>query len=229
MNKRISITLSLMLLSLGWSSVWASDNELIQVPDNCIAKEAWPCLVKSVGVNEIKLTRALEFLTVRLEPKTILKVNSFENLVVIDGGFQIRQDSEQPKSIMVQGIKIPPSKLSYVKKTALQVEILNSANLDLITLYKDQNKQVNFMSRKQMIDFVSGFSLNTKSSKSDLALLVKHHSIRLKTETELQQNQIQRSIASVEAQQKQDAEARQKQLREQKKIKELFFKRTFKE
>ena len=216
-------------------SVFA-DSGLVQVPDQCLDKELAPCLVRSKD-DTFKVTPSrLKFY---LGQNSLLKVSQFPGSKVTDQVSQFRIELLKGKVVIDNNVQVPfylntvnvgLKEIYYIKKSDSQnvIELYKAKEAIFFNITKNQDMDLvetrDFASRLSTTEFIEQFkNIPTAVKKDTLA----QYDLRLIDEAQNQKRVLQRKIAMQEDAQKNDAEARQKQKIESKRIKAMFFMRTF--
>jgi len=217
-----------LIFNFAFNFSTAASEGLVQVPEQCFEKENAPCLVRALQDQFATTKSHVKFF---LGANSLIKITQFPSaafkLDIINGRVVIQFDSKLP--FYLNTVSVGMNDIYYVKKSSEFVElykanearflnIMRSGDLDLIET-KD------FASRKTTSDFINQF---TNIPDPVYKLTMEKYEIQLKDEVRNQSRILQRKVAADESARRLDAEARQKQLIENKKLKDLFFMRTFK-
>lgn len=228
--------LLLILFFISLTSLAKEYPELTQVPEDCLKQKKFPCLVKakenvkSVDVGSKSKVSFISNALVKFESidQYQIKINLVSGNIIFDYNY--------PNDLEVNGVPVGKADLFFLNNQQNVLTVYRSQRAEFLTLKVDQKSasehnsdQVQtaaFPTLDKVTQFVSQFiKLTDKMYK----IVQSNHEIKLKDEAHQQQVFLQRKIANEEAEQKNNAEARQKKLDESKKLKDLFFMRTFKQ
>lgn len=212
----------------------AGASELVQVPDLCLDKELAPCLVRSLNDSFKETPSHLKFY---FSKDALLKITQFPMSTSDLKNDHFKVELIKGKVVIENTVKIPfylntvnvgLNEIYYMKKNELGVELYKSNAAVFYNVTRgdgvDLVETKDFASRKNTSDFIKQFS-NIPEAMNNQSLA--QYEARLNDEVRNQKRVLQRKIASEELARKLDAEARQKQKIESKRIKDLFFMRTF--
>ena len=212
----------------------ASASELVQVPEQCLDKEVAPCLVRALKDTFKETPSHLKFY---LAEDALLKITQFPVTSAHVKADQFKVELLKGKVVIANSVKVPfylntvnvgLNETYYMKKSEGVVELYKSGEAVFYNVTKSDDVDLvetkDFVSRKSTTEFLNQFT-NIPASvyKQTLA----QYEVRLTDEVQNQKHILQRKIASEELARKLDAEARQKQKIESKRIKDMFFMRTF--
>lgn len=222
------------VILLNFIAIQAFAAEMVQVPEQCLDKEVAPCLVRALNDSFKETPSHLKFY---LAEDALLKITQFPVTSAHVKADQFKVELLKGKVVIENSVKVPfylntvnvgLNEIYYMKKSDNVVELYKSGEAVFYNVTKSDDMDLvetkDFVSRKSTTDFLNQFT-NIPSSvyKQTLA----QYEIRLTDEVQNQKRILQRKIASEELARKLDAEARQKQKIESKRIKDLFFMRTF--
>ncbi len=208
--------------------------ELVQVPEQCLDKEVAPCLVRALDDSFNETPSHLKFY---LAQDALLKITQFPVTSVHVKADQFKVELLKGKVVIANNAKVPfylntvnvgLNETYYIKKGEGAVELYKSGEAVFFNITQNEDVDLvetkDFASRKSTTEFLNQFT-NIPGSvyKQTLA----QYEARLTDEVQNQKRILQRKIASEELARKLDAEARQKQKIENKRIKDMFFMRTF--
>jgi hypothetical protein len=210
--------------------------QVVQVPDQCLDKETAPCLVRALNDSFKETSSHLKFyfgkdslLKITHFPMTSVKskVEQFK-VELIKGQVVIANNEKVP--FYVNTVNVGLNETYYIKKTNEVVELYKSGEAIFFNITKSDDMDLvetkDFASRKSTTEFINQFrNIPESVYKETLA----RYEVRLNDEVLNQQRVLQRKVAAEETTKKLDAEARQKQKIESKRLKEMFFMRTFKQ
>lgn len=207
---------------------------LVQVPEQCLDKEVSPCLVRALNDSFAQTPSHLKFY---LAQDALLKITQFPTASTQVKADQFKVELLKGKVVIENSVKVPfylntvnvgLNETYFIKKSDTVVELYKAGEAIFYNVTKSDDMDLvetkDFVSRKSTTEFLNQFT-NIPGSvyKQTLA----QYEIRLTDEVQNQKRILQRKIASEELARKLDAEARQKQKIESKRIKDLFFMRTF--
>ncbi len=208
--------------------------ELVQVPEQCLDKEVAPCLVRALNDSFKETPSHLKFY---LSQDSLLKITQFPATSAHVKGDQFKVELLKGKVVVANNVKVPfylntvnvgLNETYYMKKSDGVVELYKSGEAVFFNITQNEDIDLvetkDFASRKSTTEFLDQFTnIPGTVYKQTLA----QYEARLNDEVQNQKRILQRKIASEEAARKLDAEARQKQKIESKKMKDMFFMRTF--
>ena len=208
----------------------------IQVPESCVESKKTPCLLK-VFENQIEKTNDFKVVS---QEESLFKIIQFEptlSIEVIKGHFKIDSTNE----IIIDGYKTSSKSWSYVQKENLDYKILNSVDLEVLTLgldYKNKSTQYvlikkDFLDKKMFLSYVKSYYKDNAEFKKDFSILSEKYKQKLEQDVTLQtakiQEKIDRQIASEKAQADLKEKRRVQIEADRKKYHQMFFMRTFEE
>lgn len=208
--------------------------QLVQVPDQCLDKEVAPCLVRALEDSFKETPSHLKFY---MSQDALIKITQFPVTSAHVKADQFKVELLKGKVVVENSVKVPfylntvnvgLNETYYMKKNDQGVELYKSGEAVFFHVTKSDDMDLvetkEFASRKNTTDFISQFAnIPETVYKQTLA----QYETRLTDEVQNQKRILQRKIASEEIARKLDAEARQKQKIESKRIKDMFFMRTF--
>lgn len=220
--------LVLTFITIAPGLVWASN--LVQVPEQCLEKENAPCLVRAPQDQFIVTPSNLKFY---FGKEALIKVTEFPGksepfkVEILTGKVVITHDKKIP--FYVNAVSVGLNDTYYIKKgDKNKLDLYKTAEAGFLSITRQEGMDLvetkDFASRKSVTDFINEF---TNIPGSVYKLTLQQYENRLNDEVANQQRILQRKIAAEENTRRLDAEARQKQKIENKRIKELFFMRTF--
>lgn len=205
---------------------------LTEVPDRCLSEGVAPCLVQ---VNS-SLTAKVKGYKLRLTKGTLFKIMTIgegEQVGEIDlltGRFRI-VDLERP--LKLNGYQVDPTSTLFVVREKNEMRVLDAKSLDFKNLRSEGAKgdfvlvKGEFLDRKKFVQFLASFSPSKEELEKDLADLSERYTERLNQEVESQTKVVQRTIASDELALEAERKRKEREALEKKKMKEMFFMRTF--
>lgn len=221
------ILLNLIVMKAGASS-------LVQVPDQCLDKESAPCLVRALSDSVKETSSHLKFY---LSQDSLLKITQFPVTSAHMKADQFKVELLKGKVVIANNVKVPfylntvnvgLNETYYIKKSEGVIELYKSGEAVFFNITKNDDMDLvetkDFVSRKSTTEFINQFT-NIPETVQQQTLA--QYETRLTDEVQNQKRVLQRKIASEELARKLDAEARQKQKIESKRIKDMFFMRTF--
>jgi hypothetical protein len=214
------------------AEVLESPSALIQMPENCLAGKKFPCLVRADSNYEnydIGFKNKVSFFK-----KSVIKFEAIGSkqtqVELIKGSVLIKYGTES--DLQVNGVAVGGPDLYFIQRNENDVKVYRSHQSEFLNFSihsggREPSTQVSvseFPTRDKVTEFVGQF---IKPEHSLYKIVINDHTVRLKDESHQQQVFLQRKIAAEEQAKKDDAEARQKRNVENKKLKDLFFMRTF--
>ncbi|MBC7742970.1 MAG: hypothetical protein H7061_12290 [Bdellovibrionaceae bacterium] len=208
--------------------------EVIQVPEDCLALQSTPCLMRASQNELLKIPNSLQ--TLHLGPRSIIKITQIDlqfEVELLDGTLFFEQNLEKLKSAKLNGITVP--KVSFfASREGARLKILNSSKF-LLSEYDlglgreggHELAKIDFLNKKDLISYLAPFFAGKRSLveylKSHEAAWRREFTAQNSTQTKV----LRRSIASVEEDEKQLLARKIKESQDIKKVRETFFYRTF--
>ena len=201
---------------------------IIEVPDDCFSKKIAPCLTQ---INENEETLSIGKTVFRISANTILHWKSFSDISVdiLKGAFHI---SENDKAFKLNEIPIAKKNQMLQKQENLILSLdLNSFILSTYDLSVQRANTVllktSFLEKPDFLKFTAQFF----ERKYAFIAFLKTDETSWKTEftnnTVSQSNILNRAVASVEESEKYKMQEKEHLSKELKKVREMFFYRTF--
>lgn len=200
-------------------SAFAND-QLVSQPSDCLVEQTLPCTFKSISRHKAKLNNT-EFVFLK---NAVIKISDFSNfnLEPIVGGFIVLGTKGQVSARGVPLTKFP----SFADNTKGQVEVIDGKDF-YVFKFNDGESERYLLDREPFIRKLAGFYNNVDALKAEFKIISPIYNKSFKQDVALHKQILTRRIASVEEEKKQQVE-RARQIREQqRKNKEIFFKRTF--
>jgi hypothetical protein len=207
--------------------------KMIEVPDQCLKKQEFPCLIQSNDYVEFIWSKV----HLQLQKNAIIEISNVQDipLIHIQKGFVSAQSESKFK---IFGYDIRNKSIHYVSAENDKKQILDSESFDLKTF--SQSKEQNFvllasdvLSRRKLILYLSSFYRNPTEFKRLLSLLLVSYQKKISTESEDQDQFFKkrqaRDIASAENAEKQRVAIENQKTEDRKRSRELFFMRTFRQ
>jgi hypothetical protein len=224
----------LLILFIYFIVTQASAAELVQVPDQCLDKAVAPCLVRALSDSFKKTPSNLKFY---FAEDALLKITKVTMASTHSKTEQFKVELLKGKVVIENSFKVPfylntvnvgLNETYYMKKSEGFIELYKSGEAVFYNVTKNDDMDLvetkDFVSRKKTTEFLNQF---TQIPDSVYKQALAQYEVRLNDEVQNQKRILQRKVASDELARKLDAEARQKQKIESKRIKDLFFMRTF--
>ena len=226
----------LVFIALNLIMIKAAFGEIIQVPDQCLEREVAPCLVRGLKDSFKETPSRVQFY---ISQDALLKITQFPGVKVPAKIDQFKVELLKGKIVIINHLKVPFSlntvnvgfdETYFMRKNAQNTELYKSREAVFFSITKNDDMDLvetkDFPSRASTTEFLNQFkNIPGSIHKQTLA----QYEVRLTDEVQNQKRVLQRKVASEELARKEDAEARQKQNAENKRIKGLFFMRTFKQ
>ncbi len=214
----------------------AAAGEIIQVPDQCLDREVAPCLVRALD-DAFKETPSR--IQLYISQDALFKITQFPAAKLPAKAEQFKVELLKGKIVVINNLKVPfylntvnvgLDETYFIRKNSLGTELYKSHEAVFFNITKNEDMDLvetkDFPSRGSTTEFLNQFkNIPGAVYKQTLA----QYEVRLSDEVQNQKRVLQRKVASDELARKEDAEARQKQNAENKKLKGLFFMRTFKQ
>ena len=222
--------LIITLLVLASFNVMASDedsavsnlnnDQIVSQPSDCYIKQSLPCTFKSISRHKSVMNNT-EFVFLK---NAVVKITDFTNLNLepIVGGFIV---TGAKGKVSVKGIPLTQFP-SYADTTKDQVEVVDGKDFFIFKFTEGETERY-LLDREPFIKKLAAFYNNPEQLKADYKNISPIYNKSFKQDVVVHKRILSRRIASIEEQKKQEA-ARARQIREQqRKNKEIFFKRTF--
>lgn len=226
--KRLSLFLLFQLFQI---SVQA---EMISLPDNCFVKKVSPCLIRAL--NAETLIDKQNKVVFSMNENSIVKWLGFDenlSLNLLQGQIRVTTANHQLVDVTVNEVKFSSSQI-FAQRKDQRLEVFDTRNFVLsqyeINAAQEKESVVaksDFPTKAEMIEFISSFYENKKELVSFLKEIEKPWQKEFKIQTEIQTKVLQRSVASVENAEKEKKLKQQRDSEELKKVRDLFFYRTF--
>lgn len=209
--------------------------ELLSIPEECLAKEVSPCLIKSSQRQILKSPSARFALDVGEE--TIVKILKFESpfhFELLQGQMVVKTGSKKPISFILNDVSFLTSQAftRFGDERRLQVYdtksfILSEYESGIASGHETVILRSEFLAKLDMIRFLSLYFADKKSLMSYLKTIESVWRKEFKLQTNDQTIALQRSIASIEQAAAEDKQRSEKEIEELKKVRRQFFYRTF--
>lgn len=199
----------------------ASKNDfIVSQPADCLSKQTLPCTFKSIARHSSAIGNT-QFVFLK---NTVVKVLDFAslNLEPVVGGFVI---TASKSSVSVKGVSLAKFP-SYADTTKGQVEVIDGKDF-YVYKFSEGEPERYLLDREPFIKKLAGFYNNIESLKAEYKNISPIYNKSFKQDVVLHKKVLTRRIASVEEEKKQEAERLKRLREEQRKNKEIFFKRTF--
>ncbi len=208
--------------------------EIISLPDYCFEKKISPCLVRVL--NAETLIDKKNKLVFSMHENTIVKWLGFDENFSIDllqGRMRVSAANQELFNVVLNDVKFSSSQIFAHRKEQI-LEVFNTKNfvLSQYEINEVQKKESvvaksDFPTKAEMVEFVSAFYENKKELVSFLKDIEKPWQKEFQIQNDLQTKVLQRSVASVENAEKEKKLKQQRDIEELKKVRDLFFYRTF--
>ncbi len=220
-----------LLIFLASLSCWA---QMVSIPEDCLTKKISPCLIRAETPQSIQIP--LQNLSIKLKSNTIFKVLHFESeprFELLQGAVQISELDQKNKVFYLNQVHLE-SKQIFSEREAQQLKIYDVRHFILsdyqVTDQADKENVIvkaDFLNKKDMIKFITNYITEKKVLLEFLKAIEKDWQKEFKILTDNQTKVIKRSVASIENDEKAKARRKQQEIEELKKVRELFFYRTF--
>lgn len=202
--------------------------QVVQVPEAC-AGEKTPCLIRTEN-NYFEF--AHKNLKIKMNPDTLLKIEFDEKndrIYVLEGRVALNSQNSG-KDVFLHGQKI----INGLYMVSRYDSTLKALNLDtfIYDQYRTDRSEAElvktvFADKVTLVDFSKDYFTDINQYKKFLQSVEPKWKIEFEKNNNDQTKVLLRSIASEEAKLKKEAEAKSKELRQQKKVRDQFFYRTF--
>lgn len=206
--------------------------EMLSIPEACLPQEVAPCLVKSNQKQSFKT----HFGELHLDEGVILKVTDFKlgHLELLRGKISLQLPSGKKSGFKLNDIPFESSRVFAEMNPQRKMRVYDGqkfilADYELAQRQGDEAviSKFEFLSKLDMIRYLAGYF----SSKTSLAAYLKSiepaWKNEFKTQTDDQTIVLKRSIASIEKSEAENKRRLEEEARQLKKVRELFFYRTF--
>lgn len=224
--KKIALSLVLLLSFAAYAGghadnkVESKNDQIVSQPSDCLLRQTLPCTFKSITRHKSTIGKT-EFVFLK---NAIVKITDFANLNLepVLGGFIL---TASKSSVSVKGV--PLTKFpSYADITKDQVEVVDGKDFYIFKFTEDESERY-LLDREPFIKKLASFYSNVDVFRTEYKNISPTYNKSFKQDVALHKRILTRQIASVEQEKMQEAD-RQRRLREQqRKNKEIFFKRTF--
>ncbi len=212
----------------------AAQGEILSLPEDCVAKEISPCLVRALNA-DILQGRSDRFQLV-LGNGAIVKLTSFTPALRIDllqGELIIQSKNKKPMAFKINEVPFV-SKMVLVHIRERNIKAFDTKTF-ILSEYQQSSQsgqdtvinKAEFLSKLDMIKFVSIFYPQKTQLLSFLKGIEPAWEKEFATQTSHQTKALKRSVASVEADEAETQRQKLRQEEELKKLRNLFFYRTF--
>lgn len=201
-------------------AVALSNDEIVSQPADCYVKQTLPCTFKSTARHQTVINQT----TFVFLNNAVVKITDFNqlNLEPVVGGFIVLGSKS---SVSVKGvplIKFP----SYANNTKGQIEVIDGKDFYVFKFVEGETERY-LLDREPFIKKLAGFYNSVDALKAEYKNISPIYNKSFKQDVALHKQILTRKIASVEEQKKQEAERNRRLREQQRKNKEIFFKRTF--
>jgi hypothetical protein len=208
--------------------------EVISVPENCLQEKIEPCLLRVDMKHELTIPEW--GFKMELGPNSIVKIEGRVDelqIELLEG--QVWLKSDQKNNVAFKMNKIPfltKQIFGERKKNDLKVFDVKSFILSEYDLnHQDEHENVilraDFLSKSDMVNFIAQFLTQKSQLSRFLKSIEKDWQKEFKVLNDNQTKVLERSVASVENAEKQKEREKQRAAAELKKVRDLFFYRTF--
>lgn len=198
----------------------AKDQLIVSQPAGCLIHKSVPCTFKSLARRVVRIGSA-EFVFLK---GAVVKIEEFAPLTIepLVSGFIILS-SRDP--ISVKGVSLSQFP-SYADTTKDQIEVIDGKDFFVFRITSDEPERY-LLDREPFIKKLASFYTNVNSLRADYKNISPIYNKSFKQDLADHKKTLTRKIASLEEQKEEEAK-RQRRIREQqRKNKEIFFKRTF--
>ncbi len=215
---------AVFLLSLSFNAmakaVAVKDDEIVSQPADCYVKQTLPCTIKSISRHKSVINQT-SFVFLK---NAVVKITDFTqlNLEPVVGGFIVLGTKS---AVHVKGV--PLTKFpSYADITKGQIEVIDGKDF-YVFKFSDGETERYLLDREPFIKKLAGFYNSVDALKAEYKNISPIYNKSFKQDVAVHKQILNRRIASVEEQKKQEAERARRIREQQRKNKETFFKRTF--
>lgn len=200
----------------------------IMMPENCLQNQKAPCLVK-FKKNEVLDYKNIHFMAPQ---ESVLKITEFKKMNLgLNHGRLIIKFVKPEASLQVSELIFRKGPM-YLERHADRTIIINGENYKRIEISdapSGPTVKTSVMDNFAFIEHLSKYYSNKEQLKTVLRQIFPVYLATHKKEVEQQKQQLQRSIASVEYREEQERIKQAEIKAQQKKNRDLFFQRTFKQ
>lgn len=205
--------------------------QTVQVPENCINKIS-PCLIHT---NNSFFEFVHDGQQIRMLKEAILKISFDEktnNFEVINGRISLNEKNRTQKTLLVNGLPLRTGKI-LMDRSINSLSILNLSDF-ILSEYQFANNSMqptllraNFINKNDFIMFTKSYFLSIGEYKKFLAVQAKNWKSEFAKQNNSQTKVLLRTIASEKKKTEIEAEKNRVAAKQLKKVREMFFYRTF--
>lgn len=221
---------SFLLFFTGYASA-----EILSIPENCLAQEVAPCLIKTSENQNLK-SHSGQFILAATED-TIVKIIQFTSpfqFELLQGKVIIRSSTKKVIEFTLNDVRFATRVVfaQFNQERRLQVYdtmkfILSEYEQGLQKGQESVIRKAEFLAKRDMIRFLSEYFVNKKYLVVYLKSIEASWKKEFKVQTNDQTIALQRSIASIEKVEAEDKRQTAEEAEELKKVRSQFFYRTF--
>ena len=225
--KKLTLALFCLFTSL-------ARGEVLSLPEDCVAKEVTPCLIRALDADVLQ-GKAGRF-QLELGTGAIVKLTSFTPALRIDllqGELIVRGNGKKPLAFKINEVPFS-SKAVLVQIREREIKAFDTKTF-ILSQYQQSNHseqetvitRAEFLSKLDMIKFVSNFYPEKNKLLAFLKAIEPAWQKEFATQTAHQTKALERSDASVEADEAETQRKKRQQEADLKNMRNLFFYRTF--
>lgn len=209
--------------------------ETLSVPENCFKIETSPCLLKSTGI--LKLQNSKKKYGLVINENTIIKVNSFGEpfeFELLQGRLTFFSLDKKEVAFKLNEVEFLSSRIFAEITSERKIEVYNVKNFILTEYDPGVGKgsetvisRSEFLSKLDTIRYIANFYSNKKLLSQFLKSIEMAWEKEFKTQTNDQEKTLKRSLASIEEKEAERKRQAAFEAEELKKVRSLFFYRTF--
>lgn len=227
----IKVCLAFFLFSFSFQAL----AEILSIPENCLTKEISPCLIKTTE-RQVLQGHSKNFM-LTTDENTVVKVLQFETPIqikLLQGRLTLRSGLKKALVFQLNDVKFESIMLFAGVDQDKKMKVYDAQNF-ILSAYdlptSDQDEVVisksEFLSKLDMIRFLSAYFPEKKSLQTYLHSIENNWKKELEIQAKSQTIALKRSIASIEESQNEEKRRHKAEEAELKKVREMFFYRTF--
>ena len=198
----------------------------LMMPENCLQNQKTPCLVK------FQKNEKLDYKNIHItaSEESVLKMTNFNEMTVELNHGRLIVEFKKPGSIHLAKLTFKEGPM-YLERHGSKTIVISGETYSRIELSDDSNGEVktSVMDKMAFIEHISKYYSNKQQFKTVLGQIFPIYLATHQAEVEHQKKRLQRSIASVEYREEQERLKQAEIKAQQKKNRDLFFQRTFKQ
>lgn len=224
-----------LLLPFVLLSVAQANAEVLSIPEDCFSQQVEPCLIKA-GSHQILKSQSGAF-RLEAEKDSIFKITKFESpatFELLQGKIMLVAGGKTPLKSVLNDVQFESLRVFAEMMPERKMKVYDSHKFILSDYELPATKgeeavlvKSEFLAKQDMIRYLSYYFSGKKALVTYLKTIESLWKKEFEAQTKVQTIALQRAIASIQKDEDEAKHRQEKEQRERKKVREMFFYRTF--